>query len=45
MGNYEVHGGLIPHIDIYLVDTRLCSTPIDCSSYYYFSKDKDKSFE
>jgi hypothetical protein len=40
-GNYEVHGGgLIPRIDIYLADTSLCSSPIDCSSYYYVSKDK-----
>ena len=31
-GNYEVHsGGLIPRIDIYLADTSLCSSPIDCS--------------
>ena len=40
-GNYEVHGdGLIPRIDIYLADTILCSSPIDCSSYYYVGKDK-----
>ena len=40
-GNYEVHGGgLIPRIDIYLADTSLCSSPIDCSSYYYVGKDK-----
>ena len=39
-GNYEVHGGLIPRIDIYLADTTLCSSPIDCSSYYYVGKDK-----
>ena len=39
-GNYEVHGGLIPRIDIYLADTTLCSIPIDCSSYYYVGKDK-----
>jgi hypothetical protein len=40
IGNYEVHGGLIPRIDIYLADTSLCSSPIDCSSYYYVGKDK-----
>jgi hypothetical protein len=39
-GNYEVHGGLIPRIDIYLADISLCSSPIDCSSYYYVGKDK-----
>jgi hypothetical protein len=39
-GNYEVHGGLIPRIDIYLADTTLCSSPIYCSSYYYVGKDK-----
>ena len=40
-GNYEVHGGgLIPRIDIYLADTSLCSSPIDCESYYYVGKDK-----
>jgi hypothetical protein len=39
-GNYEVHGGLILRIDIYLADTTLCSSPIDCSSYYYVGKDK-----
>jgi hypothetical protein len=40
-GNYEVHGGvLIPRIDIYLADTSLCSSPIDCSSYYYVGKKK-----
>jgi hypothetical protein len=41
-GNYEVHsgGGLIPRIDIYLADTSLCSSPLDCSSYYYVGKDK-----
>lgn len=39
-GNYEVHVGLIPRIDIYLADTTLCSSPIDCSSYYYVGKDK-----
>jgi hypothetical protein len=40
-GTYEVHGGgLIPRIDIYLADTSLCSSPIDCSSYYYVGKDK-----
>jgi hypothetical protein len=39
-GNYEVHGSLIPRIDIYLADTSLCSSPIDCSSYYYVGKDK-----
>ncbi len=39
-GNYEVHGGLIPRIDMYLADTTLCSSPIDCSSYYYVGKDK-----
>ena len=33
VGNYEVHGGLIPGM-IYLADTTLCSSPIDCSSYY-----------
>ena len=38
-GNYEVHSGLIPRIDIYLADTTLCSNPIDCSSYYYVGKD------
>ena len=39
-GNYEVYVGLIPRIDIYLADTTLCSSPIDCSSYYYVGKDK-----
>jgi hypothetical protein len=40
-GTYEVHGGgLISRIDIYLADTSLCSSPIDCSSYYYVGKDK-----
>ena len=39
-GSYEVHGGLIPRIDIYLADKTLCSSPIDCSSYYYISKEK-----
>ena len=40
-GNYAVHGGgLIPRIDIYLADTSHCSSPIDCSSYYYVGKDK-----
>ena len=41
VGNYEVHGsGLIPRIDIYLADTSLCSSLIDCSSYYYVGKEK-----
>ena len=41
IGNYEVHGsGLIPRIDIYLADTSLCSSLIDCSSYYYVGKEK-----
>jgi hypothetical protein len=39
-GNYEVHGGLIPRMDIFIADTTLCSSPIDCSSYYYVGKDK-----
>jgi hypothetical protein len=39
-GNYEVLGGLIPQIDIYLADKSLCSSPIDCESYYYVGKDK-----
>jgi hypothetical protein len=43
-GTYEVHGGgLIPLIDIYLGDISLCSSPIDCESFYYVGK--DKSFE
>jgi hypothetical protein len=40
-GTYKVHGGgLIPQIDIYLADISLCSSPIDCESYYYVGKDK-----
>ena len=39
-GNYEVHGGLIPRINIYLVDASRCSSPIECSSYYYIGEGK-----
>ena len=39
-GNYEVLSGLISQIDIYIADTSLCSSPIDCESYYYVGKDK-----
>jgi hypothetical protein len=35
-----VHGGLIERINIYLADASRCSSPIDCSSYYYIGQDK-----
>jgi hypothetical protein len=39
-GNYEVHGGLIPRINIYLADASRCSSPIESSSYYYIGEGK-----